>query len=207
MLAGKGFNARRGSTVDAPSNALPNPAIDGGPTQGGPDASDAQNGANSASGTIPSAPFANGAAGGRAPDISKMSPAELADRLFNRIMTLNSQGKRDSVQFFAPMAIQAYQMLQDQQQHPWDLDQRYDVGRIAEVAGAIPLAKAQADTILQQSPKHLLGLLLAAHVAKLSGNTPAYQNYASQFSSAKSAELARNLPEYQKHRSDITAGL
>jgi len=195
MLAGKGLNARRGSSLDAPSNALPNPALDG---AAGQDPS------------VAAAPFANGAAGAggvRAPDISNMKPAELAERLFNKVMLLDSQGKKDSVQFFAPMAIQAYSMVVDQQGHGLELDQRYDVGRIAEVAGALPLAKAQADTILQQAPDHLLGLLLATHVAKRSGNPSAQQEYGQHFERVKAAQLAKNLPEYTQHRADIDAGL
>ncbi|MGI9091787.1 MAG: zinc ribbon domain-containing protein [Gemmatimonadaceae bacterium] len=194
MLAGKGFNARTGSAVDAPSNALPNPVVD--------------NGGMGSAGDPTAAPFAAAAGGSiRAPDISKMSPSELADRLFNRIMILNDQGKSDSVQFFAPMAVQAYQMVEQAQGHSLEADQRYDVGRIAEVAGALPMAKAQADTILQQQPDHLLGLLLAAHVAKESGNTPAQSEYSSRFLKVKGAELAKNLPEYQRHRREIDAGV
>jgi hypothetical protein len=203
MLAGKGFNAQRGSTLDAPSNALPNPALDGAgapSTAGSNTAADAMGAA---------APFAGGAAGAgavRAPDISKMSPTEIADRLFNRIMQLNDEGKSDSVAFFAPMAIQAYEMVEQQQGHPFDADQRYDIGRIAEVAGALPMAKAQADTILQQHPDHLLGLLLAAQVAKQSGNTPAEKEYATHFDRVKAGELAKKLPEYARHRREIDAG-
>lgn len=197
MLAGKGLNTKRGSALDAPSNALPNPALDG--VQGGQAAQGAGDG---------SAPFANGSAGSvRAPDISKMTPQEMADRLFNKIIALGEQGKADSAKAFAPMAFQAYSMVVDQQGHPLELDQRYDVGRIAEVTGALQVAKAQADTILQQHPDHLLGLLLAAHVAKLSGNTPAQQEYTRRFTAAKSSELAKKLPEYTQHRSDIDAGL
>jgi hypothetical protein len=201
MLAGKGFNAKRGSTLDAPANALPNPSLDG-PMAG--------SGAGGAMANAPfaNAPFAGGASGGavRAPDISNMSPQEIAERLFNRIMQLNDEGKKDSVQFFAPMAIQAYQMMEQDQGHPFDLDQRYDVGRISEVAGALPVAKAEADSILQQQPNHLLGLILAAQVAKLSGNTPAYKEYVQRFGQAKKSELAKKLPEYQKHQTDIAAG-
>ena len=36
-----------------------------------------------------------------------MTPRERADRLFDRIMRLDTEGKKDSVQFFAPMAISA----------------------------------------------------------------------------------------------------
>jgi len=206
MLAGKGFNARRGSTLDAPANALPNPALDG----GGPPSTAGSNTAADAMGAAPfaNAPFAGAAAGGvRAPDISKMSPTEIADRLFNRIMELHDAGKSDSVTFFAPMAIQAYEMVEQQQGHPFDADQRYDIGRIAEVAGALPMAKAQADTILQQHPDHLLGLLLAAQVAKQTGNSSAAQTYASRFTKVKPGELAKKLPEYSRHRREIDAGI
>jgi hypothetical protein len=197
MLAGKGFNAKRGSSVDAPMNALPNPTVDQGPGGG-------------AAGIDPSAaPFAGGAAGAgvRAPDISKLSPTDIANRLFDRVMRLNDEGKADSVAFFAPMAVQAYQMVEQEQAHPLDADQRFDVGRIGEVAGALQIAKAQADTILQQQPDHLLGLLLAAHAAKLSGNTAALNEYKAKFTRVKTRELAKNLPEYKRHRADIDAGV
>lgn len=200
MLASKGFNARRGSAVDAPMNALPNPTVDvaagadAGGAGGTPDAS--------------AAPFAGGAAAGvRAPDISNLSPTDIANRLFDRIMRLNDQGKADSVAFFAPMAVQAYQMVEQEQGHPLDADQRFDVGRIGEVAGALQIAKAQADTILQEHPDHLLGLLLAAQAAKLSGNTAALNTYKAKFESVKTRELAKNLPEYKRHAADINAGI
>jgi hypothetical protein len=202
MLASRGFNDHRGSAVDAPMNALPNPTVDvaagadGGNGSGAPDAS--------------AAPFAGaaGAAGGaRAPDISNLSPTEIADRLFDRIMRLNDQGKADSVAFFAPMAVQAYEMVAQEQGHPLDADQRYDVGRIGEAAGALQIAKAEADTILQQQPDHLLGLLLAAQAAKLSGNTTALNTYKAKFESVKARELAKNLPEYKRHAADIKAGI
>ena len=201
MLAGKGLQAKRGSEVDAPQNALPNPALDGGSAaQSGGDAEDG-------SGTM-AAPFAGGSGGAvRAPNISNMSPSEITDRLFNKIMLLNTQGKTDSVRFFAPMAIQAYQMLGQQQGHPYDLDQRYHLGRIAAAAGALPFAKAQADTMLQQAPDHLLGLILAAQVAKLAGDTQAAQEDAKHFARVKQAQLAKHLPEYEHHQSDIDGGI
>src|SRR5579862_7084814 len=85
--------------------------------------------------TAPEAPV-------RAPDISSMSPAERADRLYDRVMRLHEEGKDDSVRFFSPMVLQAYQML-----GPLDADQHYDLGRIAEVLGMKDLAIAEADTI------------------------------------------------------------
>ncbi|HMI56212.1 MAG TPA: hypothetical protein VK494_08500, partial [Gemmatimonadaceae bacterium] len=82
MAAGRGFNVRRGSAVDGSQNALPQAGLDdrGAATAGELD-------------------------GARAPDISGLTPQERADRLYNRVMLLASQGKIDSVAFFAPMAL------------------------------------------------------------------------------------------------------
>src|SRR5438045_78744 len=85
----------------------------------------AEGGAVAAEGA-PVAPFAGGAAGGGpAPDISSMSPEERAARLFDRVMRYDEQGKRDSLLVFAPMALNAYEMI-----GTLDTDQRYDLGRI-----------------------------------------------------------------------------
>lgn len=135
-------------------------------------------------------------------DISQLSPEERADRLFNRVMQLASENKTDSVRFFAPMAISAYQMIA-----PLNADQRYDLGRIAEVAGALPLARAQADTILAGQPSHLLGLVLAARVATLQRDAAALRTAESRLLSVERAELARGLPEYQRHEADIMSAL
>ena len=125
--------------------------------------------------------------GMRAPDISNLSPQERADRLYNRVMLLASQGKVDSVQFFAPMAMTAYQMLS-----PLNTDQRYDMGRIGEVVGAIPLAKAQADSILRENPNHLLGLILEARLATLAGDTIQLRSWERKLLAAEKAEAPKN---------------
>lgn len=183
MAAGKFFNASRGSSLDAPQNALPQAALG----EAGPLAD--ENAAGAMSGT-------------RAPDISKMSPEERADRLFNRVMLLANQGKSDSVLFFAPMAIEAYRMLA-----PLTLDQRYDMGRIAEVAGALPIARAQADTILLENPNHLLGLTLGARIATLSEDAATRRRYETRLLDLEKTELAKKLPEYERHRDDIVNAL
>jgi len=90
---------------------------------------------------------------------------------------------------------------------PLNEDQRYDLGRIAEVAGALPLARAQADSILARSPSHLLGLVLAARIASAE-NRPADQKAAeSQLLAVYAAESARKLPEYERHAEDIQSAL
>ncbi len=179
MLAGRGFNNARGSTLDAPNNALPQAGLD---DRG--------------------APQPDQGAATRAPDISSMSPQERTDRLFNKIMLLNSQGKTDSVQFFAPMALQSYQMLPSM-----TADQRYDMGRVAEIAGAIPLAKAQADSILKKDPSHLLGLILAARVASLTGDKTGLLALEKRLVAAEKPELAKKRDEYDRHQDDIANGL
>ena len=138
----------------------------------------------------------------RAPDISGLSPQERADRLYNRVMLLASQGKVDSVQFFAPMALTAYQMLS-----PLNADQRYDMGRIGEVAGAIPLAQAQADSILRENPNHLLGLILEARLATLAGDTARLHSYERRLIAAEKTESTKRREEYVRHQDDIANAL
>ena len=179
MAAGRGFNARPSNTVDGSQNALP------------------QTGLDDRGGAVDDA-----AASERAPDISGLSPQERADRLYNRVMLLATQGKVDSVQFFAPMALTAYQMLS-----PLNADQRYDMGRIGEVAGALPLAKAQADTILRQDPNHLLGLILEARLATLAGDSIQLHSYERRLVAAQKTELATRKEEYIRHQDDITNAL
>lgn len=177
FLAGNAFNSRRGSTLDAPQNALPQAGLDD-----------------------------RGAGGGeesvRGIDILQLSPQERADRLFDRMMLLNSQGKSDSVLFFLPIAISAYQMLSQM-----NADQRYDLGRIAEVGGALPLARAQADTILQQNPTHLLGLILGARVASLDNRTADRKALETRILAAYPTESAKKLPEYERHENDVRNAL
>ena len=179
FLAGSAFNKRRGSSLDAPQNALPQAGLDD----------------RGMSGPAPEGVV-------RGPDISQLSPQERADRLFNRVMVLAGEGKTDSVLFFAPMAIEAYRMLA-----PLNADQRYDLGRIAEAAGAVPLARAQADTILLENPRHLLGLILGARVASLEKRADEAKALEARLIEAYPAETARKLPEYERHQADITAAL
>ena len=138
----------------------------------------------------------------RGPDLSTMSPRERADRLFNRVMSYHERGVTDSVQFFADMGIRAYQMLPS-----LDHDARYDMGRIAEVAGNAGLAKAQSDSILRDSPTHLLGLALGARAARLTKDERTAQAYDRRLLAAESAERGKDLPEYERHARDIDEAL
>ena len=175
LVAAQRFSAPTATRLDAPINALPQAQL----------------------GEVPAdRPME------RAPDISRLTPRERADRLFDRIMALHQRGRTDSIQFFAQMAIPAYQMLQ-----PLDLDARYDMGRIAEVAGLADFARAQADTILRADPNHLLGLVLAIRASRLTGNESAATGFERRLLAAEVAERRRNLVEYTRHRGDIDAAV
>lgn len=148
------------------------------------------------------APFAGATGNGQAPDISNLSPAEAAVRLYNRVMGAHERGRADSVQIFAPMAITAYQMLGN-----LDLDQRYDLGRIAAVSGDEAVARAEADTILARNPTHLLGLILASNAAHMRKDVAAEQTYRDKLVANAPAERAKQLPEYITHENDIAIAL
>lgn len=138
----------------------------------------------------------------RAPDISSLTPGERAERLYDRIMGAAERGRVDSVRFFMPMALQAYESLGS-----LSADQRYDLGRLAEVAGDAPLATAQADTILKTQPQHLLGLLLASRAARLRGDERGAGQYLERLSRFEKAERQKQLPEYLLHQNDIDIAL
>ena len=145
---------------------------------------------------------ASAGAAPRAPDISQLTPEQRAERLYDRIMTEHEAGRQDAVRSFLPMARAAYEMI-----GPLNLDQRYDLGRLGEVGGDTALARAQADTILRSRPTHLLGLILAARVARMEGGDARARALDARLLAAESAERAAALPEYLLHRNDIDTAL
>lgn len=178
FAAARNFGRARGSGLDGPSNALPQAGLD----------------------------FAAGdpspMAAARAPDISRLSPAERAERLHDRVMRLSAQGRADSVRFFLPMAVQAYEQVATSQ--PLVADQRYHLGLLHEVAGDAAAARAQADTILRDDPTHLLGLALAARAAGLRNDTAAQRSFHQRLVAAEAEEMAKTTrPEYAAHREDL----
>jgi len=113
-------------------------------------------------------------------------------------MTEHEAGREDAVRSFLPMARAAYEMI-----GPLNLDQRYDLGRLGEVGGDTTLARAQADTILKARPTHLLGLILAARVARMEGSDARARALDARLLAAEPAERSAALPEYLLHRNDI----
>lgn len=187
LVAGQRFN-RRPAVAEAPVAA---------PQGAGPFAGGGDPGAGAPAG---------GPGGGeqavRAPDISAMSPDERALRLFNRVVSLAEQGKKDSVRFFSPMALMAFQSLPT----PTIL-QRFELGRIAELVEVPEIAAAQADTILQASPTHLLGLSLASVAAGMKKADKEQAGFDRRLIDAATAERAKNLPEYDVTKNDIDAAI
>lgn len=131
-----------------------------------------------------------------------MTPTQRAERLYDRVMSAAERGLPDTVRFFMPMAIQAYQAI-----GALNLDQRYDLGRLAEVAGDAQLATAQADTILRTQPDHLLGLVLAARAARLRNDERTATRHLERLARVEQAERRKQLPEYLLHQNDIDVAL
>jgi hypothetical protein len=81
-----------------------------------------------------------------------------------------------------------------------DTDARYDVALIKLHAGDFAGARALADTIRTQEPKHLFGFVLQAALGQFEKHpdqvTAAYRG----FLAAVDAELKVNRPEYVAHR-------
>jgi hypothetical protein len=134
------------------------------------------------------------------PDISQMSPEERATRLYNRVMTLHSQGKADSAEFFLPMALQAYAMLP-----ALDIDGRYHIGVLDLTGGDSAGALAQADSIRRAIPTHLFASMLRARALELRHDAAGARRAYAEFLRNEAAERARQRPEYAEHKDNLDA--
>src|SRR2546428_332193 len=133
-----------------------------------------------------------------APDISQMSPEERATRLYNRVMTLHTQGKADSAEFFLPMALQAYAMLP-----ALDVDARYHIGVLDLTGGNDAAALAQADSIRRTVPTHLFTYMLRAWALEQRRDSGGAHGAYRDFLAHETAERARRRPEYSEHAQNI----
>jgi hypothetical protein len=132
---------------------------------------------------------------GRAPDISQMTPRERFDRLFNRVMQAAERGDSLEVRRFTPMALGAYQQLEDH-----DLDARYHAAVLHLQVGDLAPAYALADTILAESPHHLFGYLIRGTAARFQGDSAARARAGREFLRNYRAEMAANRVEYLEHK-------
>ena len=139
-----------------------------------------------------------GGPAGVAPDISRMTPRERFDRLYNRVMQAASRGDSAEVVRFTPMALGAYTQLDTV-----DADARYHAGVLRLESGDLAGARALADTILRQSPGHLLGYVLLGTAADLAGDTAAAARARRDFQQHYTAESTAARPEYRDHAAAI----
>lgn len=139
----------------------------------------------------------NVAAGGvqRAPDISRMTPRERFDRLFDRVVAAAERRQPDTVALFAPMAIGAYAQLDE-----IDQDARYHAAMIHLVVGETARARALADTIAAESPGHLFASVVRGEVAEAENDTRALARAYEAFLAAYESEMAAGRREYDEHR-------
>lgn len=131
----------------------------------------------------------------RAPDISKLTPRERFDRLFDRVIRAAESQSPDTVAMFSPMALAAYQQL-DQ----IDTDARYHAAMIHLVLGQFPEAKALADTILTGQPKHLLAFVIRGEAAEQLKDQAALTTAYRGFLAAYDAEIKADRQEYSEHK-------
>lgn len=132
------------------------------------------------------------------PDLSTMSPREAADRLFNRVMTADEQGDAGAVQQFAPMALSAYDMLEN-----LDTDALYHVGLIQTAAGDLDRARDYTDQLTTIVPGHLLAIILEHRLATQENDQVAASRAIELFQSRYDDEIVIDRPEYQHHRPSI----
>lgn len=138
-------------------------------------------------------PFATNQ-GGAAPDISRMTPRERFDRLFNRIMLAAEQGDTAQVDRFTPMALGAYAQLDSV-----NSDARYHAAVLRLQVGDVDGALALADTILARDPGHLFGYVVRGTAASFQNDTAAARRADRDFLSHYAAELKSGRIEYREH--------
>lgn len=144
-------------------------------------------------GAAGAAPF-TGAPAARAPDISRTSPGERFDRLFNRVMSAAEGGDSATVSSFTPMALAAYGQLDTV-----DTDARYHAALLLLQVGGVPGALALADTIEATQPGHLFGYLIRGAAADAAENDTMRRQAYRDFLAHYQAEERANRPEYREH--------
>ncbi|MEJ2482459.1 MAG: zinc ribbon domain-containing protein [Gemmatimonadota bacterium] len=138
----------------------------------------------------------SGAPSGGMADLSQMTPRQAADRLFERAMREEDGGDTERAKFFANMAVQAYGQVPPAER---DLDAQFHIGLLQLLQENVEAARAEAEAILAVRPDHLLGLALAAQVARAEGDDAAEADAYRRFLESLDSERASGLTEYQLH--------
>jgi hypothetical protein len=132
------------------------------------------------------------------PDISKMSPRERFNRLYNRVMQAAQSGDEATVARFTPMALMAYAQLDT-----IDGDARYHAALIRVHTGDVEAARALADTILTDRPGHLFGYIIQGTVARFQKDDKALDRAYRDFLKHYDPEMKAGRPEYGEHQRSL----
>jgi hypothetical protein len=154
------------------------------------------------SGAPPPAPAgavtASGETGMGAPDISKLSPRERFDRLYNRVMQAAQSGDQATMSRFMPMALGAYEMLDSV-----DADARYHAALLRVHNGDVQGSRVLGDSILATQPGHLLGFVVLGTTARWAKDDAALAKAYEGFLVSYDKEMKANRQEYGEHRASI----
>lgn len=152
--------------------------------------SDGSNG----SGTAPEAGGSAAGPAGTPPDISNMTPAEAAYRLFERVMGAKDSGNPAEAQRFLPMAIQAHDMAR-----PLNVDQLYHLALLHQAGSDGASALTVAREALAIDANDLLALMAGSESARALGDSAVAREYAARFLEVFDAERAKSLERYTQH--------
>jgi hypothetical protein len=138
------------------------------------------------------------APGGAAPDISRMTPRERFDRLYERVLSASQSGDEATVTRFTPMALAAYEMLDTV-----DTDARYHAAVLRVHTGDAEAAKVLGDTIVARDPTHLFGYMALGTSARWRKDEAALGRAYRSFLKHYEAEMKANRPEYAEHKFSV----
>lgn len=127
-------------------------------------------------------------------DLSSMTPREVADRLFNRVMSSAEAGDSADVAFFLSKAITSYDMAR-----PLDADGLFHLALLHQTAGDYQASLTAALEVLDSDPDHLLNLAAAAEAAHALGDSEAARGYYQHLLDVYDVEIARDREEYRLH--------
>lgn len=146
--------------------------------------------------SMPAAQPAPSSAPSSAPavDLSQMTPREAADRLFNRVMAADERGDDAEALRFAPMALQAYELVPE-----LDADAHYHLGLLYGVTGDLDGLRRQIAALREYAPDHLLAYALEHELAEQQGDPEAAARAAAALADAYESEIATGRPEYAAH--------
>ena len=133
------------------------------------------------------------------PDISRMTPQERFDRLYQRVMTATRTGDAATSQRFMPMALAAFEMLDSA-----SADTRYHAAMLRLHSGDAAGARALGDSIVRNDSTNLLGYVLLGTVARFQRDSSTLKRISAAFMRRYDQEIARDRPEYTEHRTAIS---